>query len=707
MSLSGHTSTPIFGNWNELLRARVDERRDDIAYVFLDEHGRQADALSYGALEWRVRALAARLTREFSPGDRVLLLHPPGLEYVISFYSCLFAGLVAVPLFPLQRNRVSHVEAVARDCDAAGVVSTREVLSGMSSLSQELFTAQLPRVSSEFTGQLYGNSEELLPVADVYKSAGTDIAYLQYTSGSTSVPKGVIIDHAMALQQCLELAASWDVDSTGVVVSWLPHFHDFGQVSGVLMPIYAGAGAVLMAPSTFVKNPFRWLAAVTEYRGTHSGAPNFAFDLCVDKISAAERRELDLSSWRVVSNGAEPVRAATLERFEQAFAPHGLASTALAPGYGLAEATLKVTSCTPDRRYRTLRLDGGALGSRRVVPATGEQGSTVLVGCGGTVEATEVAIVEPETGRRAGPDELGEIWVSGPIVAPGYWNRPQDSESTFGARIAGDESGRTYLRTGDLGFLYEGELFICGRVKNLMIVNGVNYYLEDIEAAVVAADDALRAGAVIAFSVEREGQEGLVLVAEYRAEAGRRPEELVTAVHTAVSRRHGLAPDAIVLIAAGTIPRTTSGKLRRQQCRADYLAGALQEIHRWEGIVTIAEESGATTEVTRGGGMPSMRELIRQGLSTQVGEWAAEKLGTEAGKVSFDRSLVDNGFGSVDQMDLHERLETWCGKRFPPELIWDAGSVHEMVEVVAEFLVPGTDAAARTPAGDSTGVGAQ
>ncbi len=544
---------------------------------------------------------------------------------------------------------------------------------------------------------------------DFPKIDASDIAYLQYTSGSTSAPKGVIIDHAMAMQQCRELAYSWEIDQTSVIVSWLPHFHDFGQVSSVLIPVYAGAGAVLMAPSTFVKNPFRWLAAVTEYRGTHSGAPNFAFDLCVDKIAESEREELDLASWRVVSNGAEPVRAASLERFEKAFAPHGLAPTALAPGYGLAEATLKVSSSTPDRRYRTVRLDGAALGARRIVTATREHGSTELVGCGGTVLATEVAIVEPETGRRVGPDELGEIWVSGPIVAAGYWNRPQESESTFRARIAGDDSGRTYLRTGDLGFLYEGELFICGRVKNLMIVNGVNYYLEDIEATVVAGDDALRAGAVIAFSVERDGQEALVLVAEYRSEAARRPEELVTVMHTAVSQAHGLAPIAIVLIAAGTIPRTTSGKLRRQQCRADYLAGALTEIHRWEGIVTIAEEPRTTAEATQGGGMPTMRELIRQGLLTQVGEWAAEKLGTEADKFENSRSLLDNGFGSVDQMDLHERLETWSGRRFPPELMWDAGSVDEMADLIAEFLVPGAGPGAitRTPAGDSTGVGAQ
>ncbi|WP_280475107.1 AMP-binding protein [Nocardia farcinica] len=699
MCCSPNSSEFSFGNWNELLRVRASEKSDDIAFVFLDDAGRQAQALDYGDLHRRAEAFAARLTRDFKLGDRVLLLHPPGLDYVVSFYACLYAGLVAVPLFPPQRNRVNHVEAVARDCAAAAVVSTPEVLAEMANLSGDLFVSRLPRVSTEYTDDLPVEFEP--PEID-----GSQIAYLQYTSGSTSTPKGVIIDHAMALQQVRELAFSWEVDATSVVVSWLPHFHDFGQVSSVLMPVYVGGGAVLMAPSTFVKNPFRWLAAVTEYRGTHSGAPNFAFDLCVDKITPAERAELDLASWRLVSNGAEPVRLGTLERFEKTFAPHGLAPTALSPGYGLAEATLKVCSGTPDRRYRTVRLDDAALGRRKIVPSTAEHGSTELVGCGGTVLETEVAIVEPETGRRVGDDELGEIWVSGPIVAPGYWNRPEDSEQTFRARIVGDDSGRTYLRTGDLGFVHEGELFICGRVKNLMIVNGVNYYLEDLEATVVGSDEALRAGAVIAFSVERDGQENLVLVAEYRPDTTRAPEELVTVMHTAVSRKHAVAPAAIVLIAAGTIPRTTSGKLRRQQCKADFLAGSLQEIHRWEGMVTITEETTGGA-APAGGGMPSMRELVRQGLATQVSEWITANLGAEAGRVRTSRSLIENGFGSVDQMDLHERLETWSGKRFPPELMWDAPSIDEMVEVIAGFLVPGGAEPAATPTEDPTGVGAQ
>lgn len=622
----------------------------------------------------------------------------------MAFYGCLYAGVIAVPLFPPERNRAEHVDVVARDCAASVVITSVNVASGMDSLPDGLFIKNLPRIV-----ETVEDAASTIAADDSKQTAYpefpvTDIAYLQYTSGSTSTPKGVIIDHAMALHQCAELVYGWGVDSTSVVVSWLPHFHDFGQVSSVLMPVFTGTKAVLMAPATFVKNPIRWLAAVSEYRGTHSGSPNFAFDLCVDKTTPQQRAGLDLSSWRLVSNGAEPVRKATLDRFQATFAAHGLPRTALTPGYGLAEATLKVASGSSGRAFTSAHFDETALGVRRVELATGPE-STELVGCGWAVMDTEIAIVAPESGERLPSDAVGEIWVSGPIVSPGYWGRPEESARTFRATITGSDDGRTYLRTGDLGFLRDGELFICGRVKNLMIVNGVNYYLEDIEATVVVSDDSLRAGAVIAFAVDRDGQENLVLVAEHRADTT--PADLVTVVHDAVARKHALAPSMIVFISQGTIPRTTSGKMRRQQCKADFLAGRLSEVYRWEGLVTIAETSAAQDD-SAAPGMPSMRELVQQGLLTQIHEWIAQNMGQDAPRLDISRSLVEHGLGSVDQMNLHDQLETWSGKRFPPELMWDAETIDDMTGRIADHLVPNPTAPPiETPTADPTGVGAQ
>ncbi|GAB2509175.1 AMP-binding protein [Nocardia heshunensis] len=680
--------TPPFDNWIELLDARVKENGDEIAFVFLDDEGRESDTLTYQELDRRARVLAHQLSCTVSPGDRALLLHPPGLDYVISFYACLYAGVIGIPLFPPQRSRLEHIEEVARDSRSSIVVSTAEALSGMSGFPAESYTATLPRIASDA-------SSELRDTFSVFTPSTSDIAYLQYTSGSTSTPKGVIITHRMMLQQCAELVDTWGVDTDSTVVSWLPHFHDFGQVSGVLMPVYVGISAVLMAPSTFVKEPFRWLSAVSTYRGTHSGSPNFAFDLCVEKTTPTQRAELELSSWRLISNGAEPVRKPTLDRFQETFVPFGLRTTALTPGYGLAEATLKVASGTPHAPFVSTRFDNESLSRRKVVPG-GMSASTELVGCGAGVLPTEIAIVTPESGERVAEGEVGEIWVSGPIVAPGYWDRPEDSEPVFRARITGAADDRTYLRTGDLGFVHEGELYICGRIKNLMIVNGVNYYLEDVEATVVNCDESLRAGAVLAFSVDRDGQERLVVAAEPR-DTDRDPEQLVATVHDAIVRQHGIAPSAIVLIEPGSVPRTTSGKLRRQRCQSDFLAGALREVYRWEATVSLEtsdlETSTATSESAAA--MPSMRALVQQGLLAATVEWLTKQL--QGGPVDLTRSLAELGLASLDQMTLHEHLETWSGKRFPPEYLWDAASVTAMTDSIAGYL---TATAQPAPAAD-------
>ncbi|MFG1796230.1 AMP-binding protein [Nocardia sp. NPDC049149] len=675
------------GNWVDLVRTRARRQGNQEAYVFLDENGREADCLTFQELDNRARAVAERLTETVGRGERALLLYPAGLDYVAAFFGCLYAGVIGIPLFAPGRNRSAHIAAIAADATAAAVLTTAEIVAAGDT---GLPFSRLPHIATDTLGPAQGRGTAVAGI----------VAYLQYTSGSTSAPKGVVIDHAMSINHCGQLARAWLVDNESVVVSWLPHFHDYGQVNGILLPVYAGCRAVLMAPTTFAKNPIRWLDAVTTYRGTHSGAPNFAFDLCVDKTTAAQRASLDLRSWRHVGNGAEPVRKATLDRFEATFTPHGLDGAVLTPGYGLAEATLVLTCGGSHERRVVRRFDPQALGRRRAEIATAP-GGLELVGVGAPVPGTEIAIVDPESGRILPDGVVGEIWAAGPSVSPRYWGKHDDSARTFGARFAGGET--RWLRTGDLGFVDDGELFVNGRLKNMMIVNGVNYYLEDIEATAVGSAEALRAGGVLAFGVGEAAQERLALVAEYRADGQVAPHQLAATMRDAVARRHGIAPITVVLIVQGAVPRTTSGKLRRQECRSEFLAGRLPEIYRWTEATTDTEPLTAVARVPVAGpqpnGLPTMTELVRQGLLTQVSDWIAANAGPGAPAVEADRTLAEHGFGSVDQMNLHQHLEDWAGKQFAPELMWDAESIGAMASAIAEVLTgvePGESSTAAT-----------
>ena len=655
---------------------------DRSSYVFLDADGHESATLTFAELERRARAIGQEILRHAEPGDRVLLLHPAGLDYVASFYGCVAAGVIGVPLFPPQRSKIDNVEVIANDCDAAAVVTTSAVAAGMDDLDAALTIATLPRIAADAVP----DTDPALPEHD------TDILYLQYTSGSTAVPKGVIVDNTMAFEQCANLVVGWDVDAESRVVSWLPHFHDFGQLSSVLLPIYVGIQTVVMAPSTFVKNPVRWLDAVTKYRGTHCGSPNFAFDLCVDKVTPQQREQLDLSSWKLVANGAEPVRPATMDRFQEAFAPHGLSDSALSPGYGLAEATLKISCSPPGVPYVTHDFDSAALGRRDVAAADGG-GSTRLAGNGNIVRDTQLAIVDPETSQRVAADQLGELWVRGPIVSPGYWNRPEETEKAFRARISGGDDDEFWLRTGDLGFVYDDNIFICGRVKNLMIVNGVNYYLEDIETTVVESHEALRFGSVVAFAVQRDGLDRLVVVAEHRDEENHPSEKLISKVYDALARTHSISPEAIVLTAPGSVPRTTSGKLRRQHCRDDYLADRLNVVHRWTEATSLPETQENEmdkTDAPAPSAAMSMRDLLHTGLRAHVADWVRRNLAA-GGEYDGSRSLAEHGLGSVDQMALHEELEKWSGRRFPPELMWDAESIDDMTLLIADHVAGARD----------------
>lgn len=556
----------------DVLRRRGIETPDRTVFTFLRDGLTPVEAVTFGELDRRARATAAWLQPRVPPGARALLLYPAGIDFVVAFLGCVYAGVVAVPAYPPRGREIDlRIRAIAADAQAAVALTTEDLLPRLSEMTHG---------DRDFADIRWGATREMVGSIDDWHHPHPPAdapAHLQYTSGSTATPKGVIVTHGNLLRNLLDMDLGWRHGADGVIVSWLPHFHDMGLVYGLLAPIFTGAPCYLMPPVTFIQKPVRWLQAIGTFKATHSAAPNFAYDLCVKKIKSDDRLTLDLSSWAVAVNGAEPIRAETLNRFAEAFGPAGFRDTAFCPGYGLAEATLKVTAVTRGQRPAFLTVDGAALDRGRIVTArAGAPGTRTLVGCGATAIDTDVAIVDPETRRRCAADGIGEVWVGGSIVAAGYWNRPSETADTFGARLV-DEARGPFLRTGDLGFLSGGELYIAGRLKDLIIIRGQNHYPQDIEQTVEALGPLLRSHGCAAFSVDVDGEERLIVAQEIEREArGVDLTDLVGCIRQAVAEVHDVQVYDVVVLRAAALPRTSSGKIQRRACRVAYADGSLQ-----------------------------------------------------------------------------------------------------------------------------------
>jgi len=474
----------------DLLSERARGRPGFPIFTFLDDDPRDARAIDYAELDARARRVAAALQAVADPGERVILLYPPGLDYIAAFFGCLYAAMVAVPAYPPEPARLertlSRLRAIARDARAR-VVVTASWIAAM----KDLVFAQAPEL-----GELRWIATDALDAAaaDAWRrpDVGADtLAFLQYTSGSTGTPRGVMLSHRNLLHNLGLSAHAFQLRPDSIGVFWLPPYHDMGLIGGILGPLYTGFAAALMSPLTFLRRPVRWLEAISRLRATVSGGPNFAYDLCARKITRDEARTLDLGSWTLAFSGAEPIRPATLDRFAQAFGPCGFRRERFYPCYGLAEGTLIVSGGVPDEPPRIERVDARALARHRVAPARpGEPAARAVVGCGRSLLDQELAIVDPRT-RRACPEAaVGEIWVKGPSVALGYWHRPEDTAQVFGATRA-DTGDGPFLRTGDLGFVLDGELFVTGRCKDLVIVRGRNHYPQDLEQTIERCHPAL------------------------------------------------------------------------------------------------------------------------------------------------------------------------------------------------------------------------
>jgi len=726
----------------EMVRHRARTQPNDIAFSYLRDGELDQVDLTYAELDRQARAIGAWLASKRLAGERALLLYPAGLEFIAGFLGCLYAGVVAVPVYPPRRNRsMERIQAIADDAEAKVALTTDIVLSRVEGLIHE--TPHLKQLTWLDTCHVPEGLDRQWRPPEIH---GETLAFLQYTSGSTGTPKGVMLNHANLVHNSALIAHAFEHTRSSVGVFWLPSYHDMGLIGGILQPIYVGRTNVLMSPMTFLQKPFRWLSAITRFRATTSGGPNFAYEHCVQKITPEQRKQLDLSSWTVAFNGAEPVRAETLRRFAETFAPCGFRADAFYPCFGLAEATLIVSGGYVDKPPVICSLDAIALTQGKVRELAPEaDGARNLVGCGQTLPDQKIVIANPETKTVCAADEIGEVWVGGPSMAQGYWKRPDVTEAMFHAYLKDSGEG-PFMRTGDLGFMLDGELFITGRLKDLIILRGVNFYPQDIELTVYRCHPRLRVDCAAAFAVEQDDREQLVIVAEVERHKSGQFGEVFQAIRRAVAGEHDLNVDAIALIRAGSVPKTSSGKIQRHACKQNYLDGTLDLVGQWkagnveESLTAIAAPrvivSPTLAELPGSNGQLSATGARSTGFSRNVeqsppegGTTSADKRHAErdeyaapktpqkmkaaqvvyeeirrvakerANGMTLDTPIAESGMDSLERMEILATLEERFGGRFPPEILIELETTRQVIAAVEKYLGGQPRVATGRPAG--------
>ena len=654
-----------------LLRARAAERPEQVAFTFLADGESEGGRLTYAELHQRAAGIASALAESVPPGERALLLYPPGLDFIAAFFGCLYAGVVAVPAYPPRPNdrSQSRLRAIAQDAQPRAALTTEAILAGA------VEPRGLLAVAPELAGLRWLPTDSLgaSRAAPLPEPDPESVAFLQYTSGSTSTPKGVMVTHANLLHNERMIGAAFGMDEESVVVGWLPLYHDMGLIGNVLQPLHAGGRCVLMSPVAFLQRPLRWLEAIDRYRGTVSGGPNFAYELLLRKAGPEALGRLDLSSWRVAFNGAEPVRASTLERFAAAFAPCGFRPEAFYPCYGLAEATLFVSGGQHRRSPRVLNVGDS---------------SHRLVSCGEAWMGQRVVVADLETGAECPPGGEGEIWIAGPSVARGYWRNPEATASDFNAfLLAGDDADARaegpFLRTGDLGFVADGELYVTGRLKDLIILRGRNHYPQDVELTAERSHPDLHPGGGAAFAVESGGEERLVVVHEVARHRRQGIEEIAEALRRAVAAEHEVQVHEVVLIRQGGLPKTSSGKVQRRLCRDQYLRGLHDELPV-VGRSALAQADPApeiAAALTRES-LDALAPAERRGmLASYLRERAAAVLGVAASAISA-QPLTALGLDSLSAVELKGSVESALGLPVPLDGLLQGIGVDELAGIL-------------------------
>ncbi len=681
-----------YSNLVELLQDRATTQGGARAYTWLENGEAETRVLTYAQLHAHTRAVAQSLREQLAPLDRVLLVFEPGLDFIVAFLACQLAGVVAVPVYPPQRPEDgARLAAIARDCAASGVCTQGAYAPLLAAGLTALPGLSGLRVIATDVIDVSSCSDDVVFNASLDPDAPS---FLQYTSGSTGTPKGVVVSHANLLHNQSIIRQGFGNDRSTIAVTWLPQYHDMGLIGGILQPLYVGGQSVLMSPFAFLQQPIRWLRAITKYRGTVSGSPNFAYELCVRRITDDELAELDLSSWCVAFNGAEPIRVATLERFAARFAQAGFRRASFFPCYGLAEGTLYVTAARRDRFPTTLHVDAATLEQNTLLEvALGAEKSRTIVGCGAPIEQI-VRTVDPVTRIATANGSVGEIWVSGPSIARGYWGRPELSRETFDARIDGTDEG-PFLRTGDLGVLHGGELYVTGRLKELVIVDGRNHYPQDIEETVQNDRPMLRRGCGAAFSIDVDGSERIVMVQEIaRDVANLDYERLAVEIRESVAAKHGLALHEIVFAPQGAIKKTSSGKIRRLFARDGYLAGKLESLFRSVGVVLAPRASvplpsmpPQADDTTPDAPLSQVSRDPRSDAEQHVGDLLCSLVAAYVGiePRAVDRELPFSAFGlqSRELVGLSGVLEKQLGRRLSPQIFYNYATVAKLARHLA------------------------
>ncbi|MFQ5794194.1 MAG: type I polyketide synthase [Candidatus Bipolaricaulia bacterium] len=682
----------------DLLRWRALHQPDQQAYTFLVDGETEEVSLTYGELDRQARAIGAWLQSLEITGERVLLLCPPGLEYIAAFFGCLYAGVVAVPTYPSGLNRLMpRLQAIVADAQARVVLTTTAILSSVKrrfAHAPDLETLRWLAIDNVPAG-VEADWQEPAVTRDT-------LVFLQYTSGSTSMPKGGMVSYGNMMHNLALIRHGFKINPDNpedVGVFWLPIYHDMGLIGGILEPMYIGRPAILMSPLSFVQRPVRWLQAIARYKGTISGAPNFAYELCVDNITPEQRATLDLSSWDVAFCGAEPIRLETLDRFAATFEPCGFRREAFYPCYGLAEATVMASGGLGPALPVVRTVQRAALEINRVVEASErDEGTQTLVGCGQALLDQKILIVHPEKLTPCLPDQVGEIWVSSPSVAQGYWNRPEEMERTFNAYLSDTGEG-PFLRTGDLGFVYDGELFVTGRLKDLIIIRGHNHYPQDIELTVERSHPALRPGCGAAFSVGAAGEERLVIVQEVERH-DRNPDidKVVGVIRQAVAEDHELQVYAVVLIKYGSIPKTSSGKIQRHACRAGFLEGSLNVVGAWRAAVAPRSVSDAQDATVAEASSREPADVPRRSAA-DIEAWLVSqisgRLGMDPDDIDIHQPFTHYGLDSKHAVRLAGELGAWLGRQLSPTLAYEYPTIEALAQYLAED--PDPTVSASTP----------
>ena len=642
--LSGKSKT--FSSILDILDYRAEMHPEKDAFIYLEYEGdkKKETHLTFRQLANEAKEIAGYLQSVCTTGERAMLLYPPGLEFIKAFFGCLYAGVTGIPSYHnISRKRLSKTASLITDSGASYILCPDHLAERLS----RIFENQIPVIPTD------KNRKEGYSPVPVNENT---IAYLQYTSGSISTPKGVMISHGNIMHNEKLLRQAFNFSFSSVGVCWLPHHHDMGLVLNILMPVYAGSTYVLQSPFDFMQMPYRWLEAFSDYKGTHGGAPNFAYDLLSKTVSQADAQKLNLSAIKTLWNGAEPVRYQSMSGFYHRFKQQGLCEAAIYPSYGMAETTLIISGEKPvSQSYNYIEVDSEIMEKeKRIRISSDSKRSQILVSNGKVIEGeTFVKIVDPDTAVECAPDQIGEIWVSSPSVALGYWNKPEETKACFRAHITGIND-RHFFRTGDVGFIHKDEIYITGRLKDLIIIRGVNYLPHDMEYTAEKAHSALRPDSSAAFSIPVDGEERLALVVEIRRDFMNRidPDELLTTIRTAISENHELQLYTLVAVSQGQVPKTTSGKIQRKLCKDLLLKNQLNFIFQ----DTLGNDTVQYSQIPDHA-EPEKTALTHDEIESQLISHISKSLKIDKSRVKSARNLISLGLDSLTLTTLKQFVE--------------------------------------------------